>query len=101
MCKTCTKASGIGISLEDMLTAAKVHGFVLLPANSPKRFAIGWDGRPVAMSDHREVAQAGVDKALAEEQVGRWELLQQVMGPWETAEAERNRVGAEFWMEQR
>lgn len=101
MCRTCVKAREVGLDLDDMITAVKVHGNIILPPNSPKQYAVGWDGRPLAVSKEREVAQAGVDKAHEEGQVGRWELLQQFMSPWEPATTEKPRVGAEFWADQR
>lgn len=101
MCRTCTKVAEVGLTLEDILTTAKVHGYVLMPPNAPKRFAVGWDGRPMAVSDSRDVAQAGVDKAHEEGQVGRWELLESYSSPWQPATPDRAKVGAEFWADQR
>lgn len=97
MCRICKQAATADLSLDDLLTAAKIHGFILYPVNSKREYAVGWDGRPVARSDSREVAQAGVDKALEEGQVGRWSLLQRRLGPWEEATDDKPLVGSEFW----
>lgn len=101
MCRNCQKLATIDLSLDDALTMVKSHGFLLIPPNAEKQYAVGWDGRAVAFSAEREVAQAGVDKALEEGQVGRWELLQRHLGPWEPATADKPKVGAEFWADQR
>lgn len=101
MCRMCPKLAAAGLTLDDAQTLMKIHGFILLPANAHKRFAVGWDGRPMATSDSREVAQAGVDKAHEENQVGHWSLLQQYLGPWEEATPDKPKVGAEFWADQR
>lgn len=101
MCRFCPKLAAADMTLEDAQTLMKIHGFVLIPPNSPKQFAVGWDGRALATSESRGVAQAGVDKALEEGQVGRWELLERYLGPWQAAGPERPKVGAEFWADQR
>ena len=101
MCQVCKQAAPVGITLDDILTAAKIHGFLLIPPNSPREYAVGWDGRPMMVSKERDVAQAGVDEAHAQKQVGRWSLLERRLGPWTEADDDKPKVGAEFWEAQR
>lgn len=73
-------------------------GYTVLPPDAERRFACGWDGRPIGISDQRERAQEAVDAAHEQGQVGRWELLEQVVGPWKVA---KSAEGAQFWREQK
>lgn len=84
--------------VDAMVNALEALGFTILPPDCERRYACGWDGRAVGISESRERAQEAVDAAIEQGQVGRWSLLEQAVGPWQEATKPE---GARFWKEQR
>lgn len=92
-------SSGLDQSkLGDALDALRLAGYTILAPDCDRRYACGWDGRPIGITEDRERAQEAVDAALEQGQVGRWSLLEQPVGPWVEATKPE---GARFWKEQR